>query len=120
MLDSISFCTVWTIDPFSSHLCFSVVVSKTNRSAHTLAMLDSDVTAVFINEIFVLQHNILCRSLTRPIALHNINGSINKAGSLTHFAHLTMNISFKYTEKLDFLIMDLGPENIILGLLWLC
>jgi hypothetical protein len=68
----------------------------------------------------VLQHNILRRSLTRPIALHNIDGSINKAGSLTHFAHLTMNIGSKYTEKLNFLITDLGSEDIILGLPWLC
>jgi hypothetical protein len=82
-------------------------------------MLDSDVTAIFINERFVSQHNILRRPLTRPIALHNIDSSINKAGSLTHFAHLTMNISSKYTEKLDFLITDLGPEDIILELPWL-
>jgi hypothetical protein len=83
-------------------------------------MLDSGATAVFINKRFVSQHNILCRPLTRPIALHNIDGSINKAGSLTHFAHLTMNIGSKYTEKLDFLIMDLSSEDIILRLLWLC
>jgi hypothetical protein len=83
-------------------------------------MLDSGATAVFINERFVSQHNILCRPLIRPIALHNTNGSINKAGSLTHFARLTINIGSKYTEKLDFLITDLGPENIILGLPWLC
>jgi hypothetical protein len=120
IFDFISLCTVWTIDPFSSHFCFSVVVSGTNRSARTLAMLDSSGTAVFINERFVSQHNILHYLLTRPIALHNINGSINKAGSLTYFARLTMNISSKYTEKLDFLITDLSPENIILGLSWLC
>jgi hypothetical protein len=113
MFDSISSCTVWTVDPFSSHLRFSVVVSGTNRSACTLTMLDSGATAVFINERFVLKHNILRRPLTRPIALHNIDGSINKAGSLTHFARLTMNIGSKYTEKLDFLITDLGPEDIV-------
>jgi hypothetical protein len=82
-------------------------------------MLDSGATAVFINKRFVLQHNILCYPLTRSITLHNINGSINKAGLLTHFTCLTMNIGSKYTEKLDFLIMDLSPENIILGLPWL-
>jgi hypothetical protein len=119
MFDSISSCTVWIVDPFSSHLRFSVVVNGTNRSVRTLAMLDFGATAVFINKRFVSQYNILCRPLTRPIALHNIDGSINKAGSLTHFARLNMNIGSKYTEKLDFLIMDLGPEDIILGLPWL-
>jgi hypothetical protein len=83
-------------------------------------MLDSSATAIFINERFVTQHNILCHPLTRPITLYNINSSINKTGSLTHFAYLTMNISFKYTKKLDFLIINLGSEDIILELLWLC
>jgi hypothetical protein len=119
MFDSISSCTVWTVDLFSSHLHFSVLVSGINRSVCTLAMLNSGATAVFINERFVSQHNILCYLLTRPIALYNIDGSINKAGSLTHFAHLTMNIGSKYTKKLDFLITDLDPEDIILGLPWL-
>jgi hypothetical protein len=100
MFDSISSCTIWTVDLFSSHFHFSVIVSGINRSVCTLAMLDSSVMAVFINERFVSQHNILCCPLTRPIALHNINGSVNKAGSLTHFARLTMNIGSKYTEKL--------------------
>jgi hypothetical protein len=119
MFDSISSCTVWTVDSFSSHLRFSVLVSGINRSVRTLAMLDSGAMAVFINERFVSQHNILRRPLTRPIALHNIDGSINKAGSLTHFAHLTMNIGSKYTKKLDFLITNLSPKDIILGLPWL-
>jgi hypothetical protein len=79
-------------------------------------MLDSGAMAVFINEGFVTQHNTLHCPLTRPIALHNINGSTNKAGSLTHFTCLTMDIGFKYTEKLNFLIIDLDPENIILEL----
>jgi hypothetical protein len=118
MFDSISSCTVWIVDLLSSHLCFSVLVSGTNKSVCTLAMLDSGATAVFINERFVLQHNILRYPLIRPIALHNINGSINKVGSLTDFACLTMNIGSKYTEKLDFLITDLGPENIILWTAW--
>jgi hypothetical protein len=119
MFDSIFSCTVWTIDPFSSQLRFSILVSKTNRSVRTLAMLDSSATAVFINKRFVSQHNILCCPLTRPIALHNIDGFINKAGSLTHFVCLTMNINSKYTEKLHFLITDLSPEDIILELPWL-
>jgi hypothetical protein len=82
-------------------------------------MLDFGATAIFINERFVTQDKILCCPLTRPIALYNIDDSINKAGSLTHFACLTMNISSKYTKKLDFLITDLSPEDIILGLSWL-
>jgi hypothetical protein len=82
-------------------------------------MLDSGAVAVFINKRFLMQHNILYCPPIRPIALHNINGSINKAGSLTQFAHLTMNISSKYTKKLNFLIRDLSPEDTILGLPWL-
>jgi hypothetical protein len=53
-------------------------------------MLDSGATAVFINKRFITQYNILRCPLTRPITLHNINGFINKAGSLTYFIRLTI------------------------------
>ena len=56
--------------------------------------------------------------LRNPIVLYNIDGSINKAGSLTDFVQLTLTIR-SHTDTHDFLVTDLGPENLILGLPWL-
>ena len=89
-----------------------------NRSLRTPAMIDSGATALFLNKRFVEKNNIYTHPLTRVIALHNIDGTKNKAGSLTHFARLTLTVG-GYTEKLEFLVTDLGPEDVILGLPWL-
>jgi predicted aspartyl protease len=81
-------------------------------------MIDSGATTLFVNRRFVQRHHIICSLLPSTIALYNIDGSKNKAGSLTHFACLTLTID-SWNEPTDFLVTDLGPEDIILGLLWL-
>ena len=81
-------------------------------------MVDSGATALFINKQFVKQNNMEMHSLRNPIVLYNIDGSINKAGSLTDFVRLTLTIG-SHTDTHDFLVTDLGPENLILGLPWL-
>jgi hypothetical protein len=78
-------------------------------------MIDSGATALFVSKRFVQHHQIICSPLPNTIALHNIDGSKNKAGSLTHFARLTLTIG-SWNEPTDFLVTDLGPEDIILGL----
>ena len=81
-------------------------------------MVDSGATALFINKRFVKQNNMKMHPLRNPIVLYNIDGSINKAGSLTDFVRLTLTIG-SHTDTHDFLVTDLGPENLILGLPWL-
>jgi hypothetical protein len=76
------------------------------------------------------QHSLLTRStptakrcgrflLTQQIRLHNINGTLNKAGSITHKVSLVLQVG-QDEEKFDFFITSLGPEKVILGLPWLC
>ena len=48
-------------------------------------MVDSGTTALVINKRFVKQNNMKMLPLRNPIVLYNIDGSVNKAGSLTHF-----------------------------------
>jgi hypothetical protein len=81
-------------------------------------MIDSGATALFVSKRFMQCHHIICSLLPNTIALHNIDGSKNKAGSLTHFARLTLTID-SWNKPTDFLVTDLGPEDIILGLPWL-
>ena len=80
-------------------------------------MIDTGATALFIHKNFVKKHNMTIRELKRPLPLYNIDGTINQAGSLTHFVHLQMTIRER-VDNLDFLVTDIGPENVILGLPW--
>jgi hypothetical protein len=81
-------------------------------------MIDSGASALFVSKHFVQHHYIICSPLPDTIALHNIDGFKNKAESLTHFARLTLMIG-SWNEPTDFLVTDLGPKDIILGLPWL-
>lgn len=89
-----------------------------NRSLRTPAMIDSGATALFINKKFVEKNSILKRPLKNQIKVNNIDGTSNKAGYITHYTRLTLSIG-AYKEDTEFLITDLSPESLILGLPWL-
>jgi len=48
----------------------------------------------------------------------NIDGTMNKAGKLTHFVNLLVQTKGQ-EKKMRFLVMDLGEEDVILGYPWL-
>ena len=81
-------------------------------------MIDSGVTPLFINRRFVEKHKIFKHPLAHPISVNNIDSITNKAGRMTHFARLKLTVGQR-TELTEFLITDLGPEDIILELPWL-
>ena len=81
-------------------------------------MIDSGATALFLNRRFVKQFDITTHPLENAISLYNIDGTKNKAGGITHFARLQLTVG-SHTEKAEFLVTDLGPEDVILGLPWL-
>jgi predicted aspartyl protease len=116
--DHISSCILSLIDPLGNHFCVNVIIKGINRSIHSSAMIDSGATALFVSKCSVQRHHIIYSLLLNTIALHNIDGSKNKAGLLTHFACLTLIIG-SWNKPTDFLVTDLSPEDIILGLPWL-
>ena len=116
--DSISSCRISVYDPNASHFRIPVIIAGLNRSLRTPAMIDSGATALFINRRFVEKHKIFKHPLAHPIGVNNIDGTANKAGRMTHFARLKLTVGQR-TEPTEFLITDLGPEDIILGLPWL-
>ena len=81
-------------------------------------MIDSGATALFISRRFIHKHNVFLHTLPREIPLYNIDGSKNTAGSITHFVRLRLSMG-DYVEWLEFLVTDLGPEDVVLGLPWL-
>jgi predicted aspartyl protease len=81
-------------------------------------MIDSGATSLFINHQFITQHKIPTHRLEKSILLLNINGSKNNNGAVTQFTCLMLT-SGRYSEMLEFLVTDLGPEDVILGLPWL-
>ena len=81
-------------------------------------MVDSGATTKFMNRRFVRENKVRTQKLKYPIPLYNIDGSLNKAGSISEVAVLHMKIG-DHEEKVVFTVTDIGPEDVILGLDWL-
>ena len=78
-------------------------------------MIDSGATALFIHEHFIKQNHMVKHRLSQEIGLRNIDSSANEAGKLTHFVQLKLDIG-PHFEITEFLVTNLSPENVILGL----
>jgi hypothetical protein len=116
--DHISSYIVFSIDSLGNHFCVNVVIKGINRSICSLAIIDSRATTLFVSRCFMQRYYIICSLLPNTIALYNIDSSKYKAGSLTHFACLTLTIG-SWNKSTNFFVTDLGPEDIILELPWL-
>ena len=80
-----------------------------------IAVYNSIHTVTFINKKFVKKHNVRTRPLKQRIPVLNINGTPNTAGMITDIAILDLEIG-DYKEKSVFTIMDIGLEDVIIGI----
>ena len=81
-------------------------------------MVDSGATTLFIGEAFARRHKMFLEPLVKPIKLLNIDGTLNKAGSIHYKTRLILCTGTK-EKKFEFLVTDCGPETVVLGLPWL-
>ena len=81
-------------------------------------MVDCGATALFISEGFVKENRVRTRPLNRRIRLCNIDGSENRAGSISRSARLCLRVG-DAREWHEFMVTNLGPEEVVLGLPWL-
>jgi hypothetical protein len=81
-------------------------------------MVDSGATALFIDKKYAESQKMWQVPLEHPIRLHNIDGTLNEAGSITHKVKLSLKVGVD-EETFEFYVTSLGPEKVILGLPWL-
>lgn len=116
--DDINLCIISEQKSADSHFRIDITLKGRNQNAFIAATVDCSATALFINKKFIKQNRIRTHPLTREIPLYNINRSKNCAGGITHFARLQLRIGGS-TESQEFLITELGPKDVVLGLFWL-
>ena len=81
-------------------------------------MVDSGATTTFLSRRFVKENRVVTRKLATPIPLYNIDGTLNRDGTITDVAILELEIG-AHREKVVFTVTDIGMEDIIIGLDWL-
>jgi len=116
--NNIDSCVIPELERSGSHFKIEVVLKGRNRCTSVAAMVDCGATALFISEKFVKKNNVRTRPLVRPVLLYNIDGSKNCAGTVALSARLRLRVG-ETEEWREFLVTNLGPEDVILGLPWL-
>jgi hypothetical protein len=116
---SLSSVSISEVNKNSQHFHIPVELRERNQRTQVVAMIDSGASALFLSNQFVKQHQVYVHKLDREIPLYNIDGTSNQAGGLTHFACLELHAG-EHVEMVKFLVTELGPEDVILGLPWLC
>ena len=81
-------------------------------------LLDSGASGKFINQDFAQDIHAEKKDLEKPIQVYNVDGTLNKQGTITQYVELELEIH-EQKQKHRLLLTGLGNQQIILGLTWL-
>jgi hypothetical protein len=101
-----------------SHFHISCILKGRHRTIKVAAMVDSGATVLFTDKKYADSQKMWQVPPAQQICLHNINRTLNEAGSITHKVSLILQVG-QDEERFDFFVTSLGPEKVILGLPWL-
>lgn len=82
------------------------------------SLIDSGAGGKFIDQNFARTLGFKWTKLDVPIEARNVDGTLNKRGTITHTVTIPIHIG-KRTRKITFKITGLGTLKIILGFNWL-
>ena len=97
---------------------FSIEPKKSNKIVEIKALIDSGAGGKFIDQNFVRNLKLKKKPLKKPIKVFNVDGTLNKKGTITHKVQLYLRIGDKFRKE-TLLVTGLGKQKIILGFPWL-
>ncbi len=80
-------------------------------------LANSGATDNFINSQLLKRLQIAYLPVTNPIKIWNVDGTLNQDGNITHYTDLQVRMG-QNTQILQFLITNLGKDEVILGYPW--
>src|SRR6201996_6875418 len=95
-----------------------ITIKTSYKKAEVPSLVDSGATDNFISPQTVRRLRLGIAKLDQPKRLFNVDDTQNKAGKVTHYVDLDVT-THQQTQKMRFLISDIGKESIILGYPWL-
>jgi len=87
------------------------------KRAEALALIDSGATENFMNLEYTKYLQLPIKRLEEPRSLFNVDGTMNKSGSLQYYMDLQVQTGSQRTN-LRFFLTDLGENKAILGYPW--
>ncbi|KAF8221781.1 hypothetical protein L208DRAFT_1326191 [Tricholoma matsutake] len=107
-----------TMNRQSMHLSIWVAESDNRKDVAMNALLDSGAGGVFIDSKFIEQEGIRTYPLGCTIWATNIDGTLNRQGTITRCVKGRLHIN-RRSYPMEYLVAGLGKESVILGLPWL-
>jgi len=102
------------------HLPISILCDRGRgkKTVETKALVDSGAGGTFIDQNFARTKGFRLQNLEHPITVYNVDGTLNKRGTIIHFVETNVKIGGR-TQEIRFLVSGLGRQKIILGFPWL-
>ena len=95
-----------------------IVPLHTMKAVDTRALIDSGASISCIDWGFIRKHKLPTQCLKTPIQAWNTDNSVNSKGVIRFTTTLFLDIG-GITRRATLYVMNLGNENVILGLPWL-
>ena len=105
-------------EPNENRLFVPLEITDADKKVGTQALIDSGADGLFIDYRFVIKHRIPTNKLRTPIVVRNVDGTINRNGTIQGTATLNVHIG-PHTSRETFLVTELGEHDVILGHQWL-
>ena len=98
-------------------MTISLTVNMWHKTTQIEALLDCGTTHNFIDPRAIKTLAMGTNPLKQPLLVHNVDGTINRDGTITHYCNLWVRRG-KQVEKLGFYVANLGRDRMILGYSW--
>jgi hypothetical protein len=110
--------TVTEEKPTSLKLKVEIETTDTAEKKSISALVDCGATGEFIDRHYAKSSCFNLVKLAQPILVYNIDGILNKAGSITEVVNLILCYK-NHLERTTFAVCGLGKQKLILGHAWL-
>jgi hypothetical protein len=101
----------------------TLVGKKSNREISARALLDSGAEGIIIDQDFATGNKLTLRNLVHPLPVKNIDGTLNKRGSIKHTTIQRIRIKTPdghfHEETAELYVTTLADHDIIFGTDWL-
>src|ERR1700679_3819223 len=105
-------------NPTALKLKVKIETTDTAEKKSLSALVDCGATGEVIDRHYAKSSGFKLVKLTEPIPVFNIDGTPNKAGSITEVVNLILHYK-NHSERTTFAVCGLGKQKLILGHSWL-
>jgi hypothetical protein len=106
--------------PSTNSLSLRVEIETTDSGQrHAVkALVDCGATGLFVDARWVQANGIPMRSLSVPVAVYSVDGTLNEAGAIREVVMVILQYG-EHKERATFAVTKLGGQDMLLGLTWL-